>query len=448
MERLGAERTLAARTNVEAHLGLGHHTAAEGRGSDHPLDVMQRVTDRTLELIEPALGVMVGVADADGITYVAGAGNQTPLVGTKVGLYWSLSGRAIRTNEVLHSPDTELDDRVDLEACRRHFVRSLVCVPLRRGDEPIGVLAVNAPDPGVFTEAHVQKLGRLARFLSIAIGSALDLHTVSTELVELEGEVGTLAEDSVADAELYVARVLDPDGGIRMERTQHVRHVLDDPSKLSIVFQPVVDLETDRIIAVEALSRFDLPPQRTPDQWFADAHRCDLGLELELLAVEAALGHLDSLAGIALAINVGPDVARSPEFLATLADLPLDGLILELTEHAFVDDYPALNAALRPLRRNGLRVAIDDTGAGYSSLSHIIKIAPDFIKLDCELTRGIDMDPVRRALAASLVTFAADTGAEIIAEGVETADELEVFRGLGVRYAQGYQLGHPAALGP
>ena len=93
-----------------------------------------------------------------------------------------------------------------------------------------------------------------------------------------------------------------------------------------------------------------------------------------------------------------------------------------------------------------MRIAVDDAGSGYSSLAHILKLAPDFIKLDRELVSGIDLDPVRRALAASLVTFAADTGAEIVAEGVETEDELEVLRRLGVRYAQGYHLGRPAPL--
>lgn len=115
------------------------------------------------------------------------------------------------------------------------------------------------------------------------------------------------------------------------------------------------------------------------------------------------------------------------------------------TEHTLVDDYPDLLAALHAVRQRGTRLAIDDTGSGYSSLSHILKLAPDFIKLDRDLVSGIDVDPVRRALAASVVTFAADTGAQIIAEGVETEDELEVLRRIGVRYAQGYHLGHPAA---
>jgi EAL domain-containing protein (putative c-di-GMP-specific phosphodiesterase class I) len=136
----------------------------------------------------------------------------------------------------------------------------------------------------------------------------------------------------------------------------------------------------------------------------------------------------------------------SPRFPDALLDAPARRVILELTEHTLVDDYPRLIASLRGLRRNGIRIAIDDTGSGYSSLAHILKLAPDFIKLDRELVSGIDVDPVRRALASTLVTFAAETGAQIIAEGVETEDELDVLRRLGVRFGQGYHLGHPSTL--
>ena len=96
---------------------------------------------------------------------------------------------------------------------------------------------------------------------------------------------------------------------------------------------------------------------------------------------------------------------------------------MELTEEAKVDDYPRLSSAISQLRSMGVRLAIDDTGAGFASLAHILKLVPDFIKLDRELTSGIDRDPVRIALASALVSFAAGLGAEIVAEGIETASE-------------------------
>jgi EAL domain-containing protein (putative c-di-GMP-specific phosphodiesterase class I) len=149
---------------------------------------------------------------------------------------------------------------------------------------------------------------------------------------------------------------------------------------------------------------------------------------------------------VSVTINVGPAVATAVDLAELVPEHLAPRVIVELTEHAAIDDYPRLIEALAPARRRGIRLAIDDTGSGYSSLAHILKLAPEFIKLDCEITRGIDLDPVRRALASSLVTFAAETGAEIIAEGVETADELDVLRSLGIDHAQGYHLGPPAPL--
>jgi EAL domain-containing protein (putative c-di-GMP-specific phosphodiesterase class I) len=412
------------------------------------MGVMQRVTDRTLELIEPAFGVMVGLADEDGITYVAGSGNQVGLVGTRVQMGRSLSGLSIRTSEVLRSDDTEEDARVDLEACRRHFVRSLVCVPLQRNDRSIGVLAVNAPEPGVFTDEDVLTLTQLASFITVAIASAVELHQVSAELVALgldQRSMGSADGEPMAAAERYVMSVLTPGGAVALDARVRVEPVLLDPSLLSTEFQPIVDLRSGAVFAFEALSRFSPAPVRPPDAWFADAHRCDLGIALEVLAVNRAVEQLDGLpADAAMTLNVGAEAVRSPLFLDALESAPHDRLVLELTEHTEVDDYPALVSSLRSLRRSGLRVAIDDTGSGYSSLAHILKMAPDFIKLDRELTRRIDLDPVRRAMATSLVAFAADTGAAIVAEGIETADELAEIRRLGAAYGQGFHLGRPA----
>ena len=136
----------------------------------------------------------------------------------------------------------------------------------------------------------------------------------------------------------------------------------------------------------------------------------------------------------------------APAFHEAILAVPARRVIVELTEHNAIDDYPGLVASLQALRQRGVYVSIDDTGSGYSSLAHILKLAPDFIKLDRDLVSGIDVDPVRRALAGSLVRFATETGAQIVAEGVETEDELAVLRQLGLRYGQGYYLGRPASL--
>jgi len=422
-------------------------TAAVGEAID-PMRLMQRVTDRTLELIAAANGVMIGLADDHGVTYVCGAGHQISHLGTRVELDSSLSGLAVRTGEIQRSDDTEADPRVDAAACRQLSVASLVCIPLSRLNQTLGVLAVNATQANAFTDDDVATLTQLADFVSVAIGSACDLSRVSTQLLELSQPSDTSsANASAGSASRYIASVLSPDTVTHIDSRQRIQRVLDDPAVLSMVFQPIVDLVTDEVAAVEALARFDVSPYRSPDLWFNEAHQIDLGVELELLAIRRALAQLPMLPhNVDLTINAGPQSVLCDQFLDTFVDVPARRVILELTEHALVDDYPQLIAVLRALRRKGTRISIDDTGSGYSSLAHILKLAPDFIKLDRELVSGIDLDPVRRALAAALVTFAADTGAQIIAEGVETEDELAVVRRLGIRYAQGYHLAHPATI--
>jgi EAL domain-containing protein (putative c-di-GMP-specific phosphodiesterase class I) len=408
-----------------------------------PLRVMQRVTDRVLELIPHANGAMVGLADDDGITYVCGGGTCVSFIGTNVDLETSLSGLAVRSGLILRSDDTGCDPRVDAEACRRLSVVSLVCIPLSRGSERLGVLAVNAARPHAFSEQDLAVLTRLADFVGVAIGLASDLSRVSEDLLRFG-----LTEDPATDtASRFVMDVLSPDTITRIDERRRVQQVLEDPERLSVVFQPIVDLRSGQSVALEALARFDITPVRSPDLWFSDAHHAGLGVELEMLAITHALAQEAMFPdGVAMTINAGPETTASPLLYEALLHVPARRVIIELTEHVAMDDFPGLSPALRALRRRGVRIAVDDAGSGYSSLSHILKLAPDFIKLDRELISGIDLDPVRRALASSLVTFAGETGAEIVAEGVENEDELEVLRRLGVRYAQGYHLARPAPL--
>ncbi len=136
----------------------------------------------------------------------------------------------------------------------------------------------------------------------------------------------------------------------------------------------------------------------------------------------------------------------STGFGPALAAAPADRLVLEVTEHVRVEDYAALGSALRQLRLSGLRLAIDDAGAGFASLQHIVRLAPEGIKLDRTLTNHIEVDRARRALTSALISFASQTGATIVAEGIETRAEVEALRALGVAYGQGYFLGRPGPL--
>lgn len=227
-----------------------------------------------------------------------------------------------------------------------------------------------------------------------------------------------------------------------------IEQVVSTGSGLTMVFQPIVDLQTGGLIGVEALSRFSIEPLRPPDQWFADAARVGLGAELELTAVEAALEQQTQLPDQAfMSVNVSPSTVLTAEMSRLVTKYAAHRqIVLELTEHAHVDDYEPLSAALDDVRSSGALLAVDDTGSGYASLQHIHRLNPDHIKLDRYFVDGINSDPVRAALAAALVKIAEDMGTMLIAEGIETAAELAAVRELGIRYGQGYYLAKPGAL--
>jgi EAL domain-containing protein (putative c-di-GMP-specific phosphodiesterase class I) len=231
------------------------------------------------------------------------------------------------------------------------------------------------------------------------------------------------------------------------EKRARIEHVMEK-RRIATHYQPIWDVETRQPVGLECLSRFAATPSRPPDVWFNEAAEVGLGEALELTAIRLALAAFSAPLPpeTYLAVNASPATILSRHFAATLVEKPLERIVLEITEHAHVEDYDLLLQALAPLRRNGLRLAVDDAGAGYSSLQHILHLRPDLIKLDMDLTRHVDLDPVRRALASALIKFAAETDSQIIAEGVETASELKTLKALGVERVQGYFLGRPMPL--
>jgi EAL domain-containing protein (putative c-di-GMP-specific phosphodiesterase class I) len=217
-----------------------------------------------------------------------------------------------------------------------------------------------------------------------------------------------------------------------------------DSSEFSIVYQPIWDMRGRQAVGFECLTRFSAAPSRPPNEWFCEAAEVGLGPVLELAAIRAALGAFGSLPShLHLAMNASVETIMSAEFADLMKELPPERIVLEITEHTDVNDYGDLMRALQPLRDRGIKLAIDDAGAGYSSLRHILNLRPDYIKLDMGLIRHIDVDPARRALASALIAFARDTDCTIIAEGVETASEFATLQSLGVEQAQGYFLGRP-----
>ena len=267
-------------------------------------------------------------------------------------------------------------------------------------------------------------------------------------LLETRSLYGRLEQHVIKlEADLDERMLADREAASERDR-QHRRidHALDS-GVLSMVFQPIADLFTNDIVGAEALARFATEPYRPPNEWFADADDLGRGAELEVAAIAAALGSLDQLPSTTfLAINASPATVVNAEFAALLASHPAERLVVELTEHTRVDDYDLLLSALDMLRRRGVRIAVDDTGAGYASFQHLLRLRPDILKLDTTLTRGIDRDPVRRSLAAALATFATEIQATIIAEGIETSSELAALQRIGIPWGQGYHLARPGRL--
>lgn len=235
-------------------------------------------------------------------------------------------------------------------------------------------------------------------------------------------------------------------GQAEHEKRTAIERIIDE-NAFEIVFQPIVDLVSQRLVALEALCRFSAQPYRSPDKWFQDAADVGLGLDLELAAIRATVAFFADLPeGVGLSINASPDLVLSGRLKDGLDPTYLHRTTLEVTEHARVADYAAMHRELGPLRRGGMKVAIDDAGAGYSGLQHIVQIGPDVIKIDMSLTRGIDQDRARRALASAMVFYARETGSSVVAEGIEREEELLTLKALGIARGQGYLLGKPAKL--
>lgn len=320
------------------------------------------------------------------------------------------------------------------------------------------ILAGRLPELMADTAAHP-----LAVALPITAAVPIGAH-MSVPVRLPDGEVygmfcclGPAADPSLTERDLAVMRVFaDMAAGLIGRRRQAERAAqvvarrIEDvmaQTAFATVLQPIRPGQGARPVGFEALTRFTHAPQRTPDVWFREAADVGRGTALELAALRKALQALDALPqDVYLSLNVAPATLLDAGLAHALGDAPGPRVVLELTEHSQIVDYPGLAHALAPLRERGIRLAVDDAGAGYSSFQHIVRLAPDIIKLDMQLTRGVDVDPARRALVAAMLRFASETGASVVAEGVETAAEWETLDALGVPSGQGYWLGRPAPL--
>jgi EAL domain-containing protein (putative c-di-GMP-specific phosphodiesterase class I)/CheY-like chemotaxis protein len=282
------------------------------------------------------------------------------------------------------------------------------------------------------------------------LSKPFDRNEISLRVANLV-EVGSLHRRIARDnerlrVELEVERAEErrvaEDRRVRAARIEHLLASQD----LTIAYQPVVDLREGTVVGTEALARFP-SGDRPPNLWFDDAHAVGMGAELEVLAIDTALRQIDALPlDTFVAINLSPSVIESGLLHEVLGRIDGRRVVIELTEHSRIEDYDGLIDQLDAFRLQGIRVAVDDAGAGYSGLRHILRLRPDLLKMDIELIRGINDDPARRALASALMLFAEEIGALVVAEGIETREELGTLQALGVRFGQGYHLARPGPL--
>jgi EAL domain-containing protein (putative c-di-GMP-specific phosphodiesterase class I) len=251
---------------------------------------------------------------------------------------------------------------------------------------------------------------------------------------------------AVADFAAIAAAVLGPAFSRRAQVEQARRHIREIVERRSFhpVFQPIVDLKSGDVIGHEALTRFS--DGMPPDQQFAHAGALGLGVELEIAALRAALEAAVALPQPAfLNVNVSPATILAGEPLASIVRQHAGPLVLEITEHEAVSDYAGLRAAVAALGPE-IKIAVDDAGAGFSSMRHILELRPDFVKIDRSLVAEIERDPARQAFLGGLRQFADSIDCRLVAEGIETDPELATLRLLGMHTGQGYLLGRPVPI--
>ena len=402
-----AEREAQARERTRAReRALVAQALAGLRPEATPEETAQAVCRQIVQLPEASLALLL-VFETDG--------GAVPLAAA------SSDGRLVRKRRLAEARARHLQERAMEGPWVEHWHES-------RG--PLG---------RTFRAVGVQALAYAPIRIDEAVVGLLEVGAVGSDAAErLTERLPALVEfASIANA------VLGPSIASRAQRNRshdRIRRIIDRHA-FRPVFQPIVDLSRLEVIGYEALTRFE--DGTPPDAQFREAATLGLGVELECAALEAALAAAAALpAAPWLNVNVSPAAILAGEPLRSIVAGFAGRLVLEVTEHEAISDYEAFRDAVAALGPD-TRIAVDDAGAGFASLRHIVELRPHIVKIDRTLVAGIDADPARQALLAGLRHFADSQGCSLVAEGIETEGELATLVALGVPSGQGYLLGQP-----
>jgi EAL domain-containing protein (putative c-di-GMP-specific phosphodiesterase class I) len=376
------------------------------REFEQVLQMARSRLDMDVAWVSESAGVqqIIRAIDGDGASFGVAEGSSAPVEGSYSGPV--LDGRVAHV-----IPDTAADPRIaSLAMTRQLGIGSYVGVPIELGDGQIfGTLCClsHRADPRLGPR-DAESLAPMAQLLSGLVLRAM------------------------TDFE-------------RQQQQESRINVALSGEGRATVFQPIVNLDTLEVVGLEALTRFR---HGIVTDWFSEAAEVGLGVALELAAIGDAIRLLSQLPhDLYLSVNASPVTAGSPLLDQMLAGIDGQRVVVEITRDAPCQDYHFLNGALAKLRGHGVRIAVDDAGSDFAGLSQILELPPEFIKLDIATVRDIDTDPVKATLAASLMNFAQQLHATVVAVGVETESEREALLGLGVQVGQGYLFSRPGPIG-
>ncbi|CAM3243717.1 EAL domain-containing protein [Mycolicibacterium frederiksbergense] len=423
--------------------GSMHKLTAVLAASLDPVSLMSRIAEQTCLFTPKADGAAISIYTQDKKFVVVSAhGLVASLLGLVLPGEGTFQGRAIATGQPQVSHETSSDMTLTSEVREignRLGIHSLVVIPLMHNGIAIGALSVTATEAHRFNDADVLAITSISQFVSALIDSHSELSRLLDVLLD---DPRTPNAESAAR---FLASVLLPEALREDQFHDQLDALLSTPAELQPVFQPIVDLASGRTLGFEGLSRFPAQPEVSPAQWFDTARRLGRSYPLELLALRRILAAARAIPDECfLAVNLSPLTALDP----TVQDI-LTGaeyrLVVEITEHEpFPEDFAV---RLKPLRDKGIDLAIDDAGAGFASFTQLLRLRPDMIKIDGELTSDIENDPVKRALATSIVQLATELGSSTVAEAIENPQQMRALRALGIQCGQGYLLGRPGHIG-